>query len=661
MKNEKIVNKQKSFLKTLLIGIILVITISLINNVFWILSSGADFPVSILMPILTIFVIKIFSQNKVSNENMTIIYSMILISLSWSVIPSFWIAQASGLAYIPRLKSIVFYWIPSIWTPRSPLILKGMFLGGLSIPWNTWLTSMLFWMCIAFAWAFLLISMIPLFGKIFVDIERLTFPISTIPISIIGKDEKSIRDYLNDILFIGGLLIAILFILPDVINMAVRNPNFLPSPSALTSIDWHQTFPEIKYIFKGSVLYTTITPLMFSFAYLLPLDVLLTQWITYIILMIILPMIDIYMIHPERFREYVNSPGYAWDMSISPSYSVWRTEALTLIGGMYGLALFYIVYNWRNIVDWLKDTFKSSENRVESMSIIFFAFSAIILLLLLSISGIPIILSIVLIILLILSSIGMSVIRASGGGNLLNGLVIGGASNRLFTLAFLYDVGSTFGIFNPRPNPSPFQSCFTTMQAGIVLNGDNMAWNPLALGLESYRIGSEYKVDIGRLFTSQTIAVMIAILISFPTAIWTFYNYGIENLIYTYHSSIRDIYAEAFTRDLTLYYTNVGPSNVQLSAPYLPQTLIGMIITILLMYIRILKPGFPLNPVGYVLGGSFFTYQWWTSFLAAWIVKYIIIKIGGAKLYNRTIKFVIGTVLGTAIGFLLLWIASLTA
>ncbi|RLE58286.1 MAG: hypothetical protein DRJ32_06715, partial [Thermoprotei archaeon] len=136
--------------------------------------------------------------------------------------------------------------------------------------------------------------------------------------------------------------------------------------------------------------------------------------------------------------------------------------------------------------------------------------------------------------------------------------------------------------------------------------------------------------------------------------------YGIENIIYTYHSSIRDIFAEAFTRDLTLYYTNVGPLNVQLSSPYLPHTIAGIIIVIALMYMRIMKPGFPLNPAGYVLGASFFTYPWWTAFLVAWIVKYIIIRIGGAELYERTIKFSTGIAIGTGIGLLMLWLASLT-
>ncbi len=646
--------------KAYVLGIILTIIVTMVNSFAWILAPGADFPISILAPILILFILRIVSDigAKLSKESMAIIYSMILISIGWSFISAFWISQASGSVYVPRLRAIVSQWIPDLWTPRSILILKGMFLGG-SIPWGAWMTPVLFWIALALAWAFLLLSLMPLFSTIFVDIERLSFPLSTIPLAIIGKSSSSkFSEYFRDILFIGGLLIAIAFTLPDVINTAVKNPNFLPSPAALMTVDWHEVFPEIKYVLRGAVLYTSITPLMFAFAYLLPLDVLLTQWITYIFFMIVLPVVDIYMLHPERFREYVNSPGYAWDMTISPAYSVWRTEALTLIGGIYGLALFYIAYNWSNISSWIKKLFRERP-KVEMLSGVYFVFSAVILIALLTISGMPLVLSILLLVMLIVSSIGMTALRASAGGNILNGLVIGGESNRLFTLAFLYDTGGALGIFNSRPSPTPTQQCFLSMQAAIIINGDAMAWNPLALGLESYKICSEYGIGKDKVFTAQALALLVAILVSFPLVLSVFYNYGIENIIYTYHSSIRDIFAEAFTRDLTLYYTNVGPLNVQLSSPYLPHTIAGIIIVIALMYMRIMKPGFPLNPAGYVLGASFFTYPWWTAFLVAWIVKYIIIRIGGAELYERTIKFSTGIAIGTGIGFLMLWLASL--
>lgn len=655
---------REGFKKPLIIGTIMVVVLTVVNNTLWILVPGANFPVSLLAPFLMIFLISLIGSIKtfrLTKGEIALIYSMLIASLGWGFIPSFWLAQAAGLAYIPRLKSIVIYWVPELWTPKSNLVLRGFFLGGTAIPWSTWITPLFFWIALALSWAFILFSASLVFARIFVDLEKLPFPLATIPISIIGEgSEAGARRYLRDPGFIGGFLLAFLFTLPDIINAALNNPEFLPSLTALLSVDWLEVFPEARYVLKGSVLYTAISPLMFSFAYLLPIDILLTQWLTFILLMVVLPVIDINFLHPERFREYVNSPGYAWDMTISPAYGVWRTEALTLIGGIYGLALFHIVFNWHNIRNIVRDIVTGSRKNISyGLSTILCILSTAVLLALLISSGVPLAIAIITMLLMLVSSVGMSVIRASGGGNPLNGLVIGGESNRLFSLALLYDAGGMLGAFNPRPSPTPSQQCFVSLQTAIALNGEAMAWNPLVLGVESYKVCSQYKVDVNKTFLFQALSILIAILIAFPLALWTFYTNGLENLIYVNHSVLRELYAEAYTRDLTIYYTNISPLNVQLSSPYLPQTIAGMIITIVLLYLRMVKPGFPLNPIGYVLGGSFFTYQWWTSFFVAWIVKWVVIKVGGTRLYKKTLDIVLGMIMGSAFSLLVLWAASL--
>ncbi|RLE66103.1 MAG: hypothetical protein DRJ47_03295 [Thermoprotei archaeon] len=653
-----------NYTKAFIVGLLLVVVLTVVNSTLWIIVPAADFPVSLLAPILITFVLSAIGSSKLVNFSkgeIALIYSMVVMSLGWGAIPAFWLAQATGAAYIPRLKSMVINWVPEFWTPKSTLVLRGIFLGETFTPWNIWLTPLLYWVSLAFSWEFLLLSISPVFEKIFVDMEKLPFPVTTIPLSIIGEEgEPGSKRFLKSTGFIGGFILAFLFMLPDIINTILNNPSFLPSPSAMFSIDWLDIFPEARYVLRGSVLQTTLHPLMFSFAYLLPIDVLFTQWLTFIFYMVVLPAVDIYFLHPERFREYATSQGYAWDMTISPAYGFWRTEALTLIGGIYGLALFYLIYNWRTIKDITKNLLGESRRDAASrLYIILFVVSITTVSSLLLLSGEPLVMVFFTLLILLLSSIGMCVIRASGGGNPLDGLVIGGNSNRLFSLALFYDIGGALGLFNPRPSPTPSQQCFISLQNNIVLNGNTMAWNPLVFRVECHKVCSEYNLDEKKTFIFQAIALVVAILIAFPLTLWTFHTYGIENLIYLYHSTIRDLFGEAYTRDLTLYYTNISPLNVQLSTPYLPQTLLGIIIVMILLYLRAVRPGFPLNPIGYILGGSFYTYYWWTSFFIAWIVKRTIIRIGGAELYKKTMDIIIGIIIGISAGLFIIWIAGL--
>lgn len=73
---------------------------------------------------------------------------------------------------------------------------------------------------------------------------------------------------------------------------------------------------------------------------------------------------------------------------------------------------------------------------------------------------------------------------------------------------------------------------------------------------------------------------------------------------------------------------------------------LGGAITLALAKSSYTFPAFPLHPIGYVLAICFAVEYNWPAFLAIWVVKGLILRYGGRRLYVRLMPFFLGLVLG---------------
>ncbi len=73
---------------------------------------------------------------------------------------------------------------------------------------------------------------------------------------------------------------------------------------------------------------------------------------------------------------------------------------------------------------------------------------------------------------------------------------------------------------------------------------------------------------------------------------------------------------------------------------------IGVGITLLLTAFRARFVGFPLHPAGYALNVSYANDYFWCDMLVAWLVKTLILRYGGIKLYQRAMPLFLGFILG---------------
>ncbi len=80
----------------------------------------------------------------------------------------------------------------------------------------------------------------------------------------------------------------------------------------------------------------------------------------------------------------------------------------------------------------------------------------------------------------------------------------------------------------------------------------------------------------------------------------------------------------------------------------------------LLMVLRYRFPAFPLHPMGLTVAAGFYINVTAISLFLVWLVKLILLRLGGVTLYNRAkplfIGLVVGHVLGMVVGLCVDWI-----
>ena len=76
---------------------------------------------------------------------------------------------------------------------------------------------------------------------------------------------------------------------------------------------------------------------------------------------------------------------------------------------------------------------------------------------------------------------------------------------------------------------------------------------------------------------------------------------------------------------------------------------VGAGLTGLMVFMRSRFLWWPLNPLGYIVCGSWAVSVIWLSVFLGWMAKASIMKFGGATAYRRALPFFLGLVLGEAI------------
>jgi len=170
--------------------------------------------------------------------------------------------------------------------------------------------------------------------------------------------------------------------------------------------------------------------------------------------------------------------------------------------------------------------------------------------------------------------------------------------------------------------------------------------------IESLKLGEESRLKTSHMTALIFGAMLVGLLVNFHTFLTVGYEWGANTLQGGtteggYHVSIaRAEYAEVSSvvdgQKLPPDWNRNG------------FTIGAFAFTLLLVALRTYFPRLPFHPLGFVMTTSY-GYAYWGSFLTIWLVKAVILRLGGVRLYHRLAPVFVGLVLGQIFSLSVVW------
>ena len=155
--------------------------------------------------------------------------------------------------------------------------------------------------------------------------------------------------------------------------------------------------------------------------------------------------------------------------------------------------------------------------------------------------------------------------------------------------------------------------------------------HPMPHQLEGFKLAERTDMNSRRLLIAMIIAVPLATLASF----WAY-------LDISYRRGAPAWFAwEPFNR-LQRYLSAPQPADIG----SIFASVLGLITTFLLMFMRVKSFWWPFHPAGYAVSSSWSMNVFWFSILLSFFAKWIILKAGGIKTHRQAIPFFLGLILG---------------
>ena len=172
----------------------------------------------------------------------------------------------------------------------------------------------------------------------------------------------------------------------------------------------------------------------------------------------------------------------------------------------------------------------------------------------------------------------------------------------------------------------------------MLMNSLNRAYraHPMPSMLEGF------SMYIRRGMTSRKLlgGIVLAVVVGTISSAWAHYYFS-----YKYGAAVYGEQAQCwwFYDRLTGWAMNPARPD----GPGITAIVTGGVVTGLLMLLRLRYPWCPLHPAGYALSLSPWNATWYsTSVLVGWLIKLVIMRYGGLKLYRQALPFFMGLVLG---------------
>jgi len=591
-------------------------------------------------------------------KDVVVVYTMVLIStaiVEFAIYtPMFfaWIAYDSvardtigGGADLPFIPSL---WVNKMYPARLAAIFKGPW--PKAVDWALWTNPMMFWIAFFTLLSFMLLGLNVLFRKQFIEVERLPFPFAQAiteafrTAGIEGLESSGEKTRRRS--FLAGGLFALVLTLPFLLGRVA--PWFFETwlgqafihlfPLRGEAIDLTAASEFLKS--NNICLYLNLSPIFIALAFLMPLDVMLSVIIWVLVMFVILPPLSIALglrqpvESPTAFDAYLNFGHWNMTNPLSPVPNIWGWGMWT------GLGLGVILLNLKQVVKNVKEGLAyrdTPEGRFVTAGLGMFVVGFVGVVALSALSNLGMF-SVLIPLWVLFVYMSMTRVRAEASFWTLCAMYGPWLHQVASSIPFMVYVQA--GAPEGGLGSAVAGSCLAT----ILLTDRGLVANPQSHAMESFKLAEPVRLNPLKLLGAQAMAAIIGLAISFPLVIWGTYFFGPGNQKWV---SINDFDYGLWRSWIGGPAKNIEVGDVQnflAGANNLEPNwwwwqwhfVAGIIAAIVLLLLKTYVIGFPLNPVGFLLGSSFTTGVFmFTCYIVAYGIKFVILKYAGTEVYRK--------------------------
>ncbi|RLE37427.1 hypothetical protein DRJ17_06640 [Candidatus Woesearchaeota archaeon] len=599
-------------------------------------------------PYMVMWILSILVDAKIikpmRKDVLALIYITTLIVVWWCTYKGFYCSFA-GLSHARLENQEIHGWaLPNFWMPSAEAIRASFFPhseGAFFANLNEWLPVTFTWSYFGFITAIFSYGLAIIYRRLWVDIEMFPFPhaqgwlIGEMAAEGVYGSETARRR--KKVIYIAAIITFIWYLpfiaytaypgLPDFYGW-LKSPYYIRwAPGAFQIQD---AYPSLRSIIAGPLNIST-NIIYYAVMFLAPIDALLSITVAYLLFMLILPQILYY------FGYY---SGIFTATTGGKNSLVQRQDPLKLnamdVGMAIGIFLFHFIANWRYYLD----TLKRIKEKVAP-------------------GDIPYLWGYLLAIVGALGLVALFVASGVRPWVALWAVIVVWFQFTVFTRGHAYTAagpiirGRTFfkWIWGETMQPAPrctAEQLFLGTQVNWVLSGSDtfMGYAPLANGLDSFKVASMAGLSPMDAFKAMMIATVIVSVIHVALTFYWLHYFGFMVIPASKEWDFM------WTGDSGWY------NNWPAYPPYWPHMLAGIVIAVAIYFMRLRYAWWPLEPIGFCValntqGGGYYPAIGSLTAPIVWIIKYVLIKIGGRRAYEEYgVPAALGIIAGYTTGVL---------
>jgi len=473
---------------------------------------------------------------------------------------------------------------------------------GQLLPWLVWVKPLVLWLLFLFAFQMVSICLMVIYRRQWVENERLVYPLAQLPLEMAqGGGAQRQAFYRSPALWVG-------FAIPFIVGAFIGLHNYIPAIPAPTLAKSLSVFRKTQ-----SLSFRLSFP-MIGFFYLVEQQTTFSLWFFNRLFFVVHGLMNIMHIGlSENLGIYgARSPIFA-------HLGVGAFVAMIAMGVKVGKLHFAAVV--RKALRGDPEVDDTDEVMSYRQAVVGLLIGLGIMLVWLTASGLPLLLAVPFLLIALLLFVGLTRVVAESGmaeavaPSIAPGVMVSALGSRVFGPSGLAAMGMSY----------------------VWLS--DMRIFVMATAAHGLKLGQELPAGQRRpLLWAMVGGILIAVAVSIPLTLHWAYQQGGPNL----NSWFWDGSPMAAAR----WSVDKITKPVE---PNLPGWIITGVGAALMLWLSVMRQQFmwwPFHPIGFALGGVWMMDELWATILGTWLIKSLIMRYGGVKVFQKARPFFLGLILG---------------